>query len=560
MHLRLEKIQSTLLPNSTLISDSTLLDSYLQGTEGLNHFTEKKRSLFAVAIISDQAEVDSILSMANQCAGDSELNFTIYPISTGNNWGYGTSQPTSVENNILLLDLSHLNKISEFDAELGLVTLEPGVTQQQLSDYLISLGDEYMVPVTGAGPDCSILANALERGYGITPYTEHFAAVSAIHGYWADGTAYQSAVYQLDQSENKSVDRTFKWGLGPYMEGLFTQSSLGIVTKMTIRLAKKKAAFTSFFVQMQSDSQLEFAVPLIRKVLQNYEGTVGSINLMDKRRILSMFAENPSNDIGTVNNHTVMSSSDVDDIAKQLQTPSWTIVGSIYGSTRVVKAVKKEINAIFKTIPSKRIFSDSLLITSANRVINWLPDWFIKKSSALDILKQQLSSFNKGKEIMLGKPNKVALKLAYWRHPNASKYSHESLSPAADGCGLLWYAPLVTMKAEKMREFVTFVREVCPRHNIEPFITFTNLKHDCIDSTIPIVFDLSNPDAVRDAHNCLKELVLKGLEKGFVPYRLNIDQQQWLLNKDDSFWQTANKLKATLDPNNILSVGRYNPS
>ncbi|HBY86870.1 MAG TPA: FAD-binding oxidoreductase, partial [Colwellia sp.] len=99
----------------------------------------------------------------------------------------------------------------------------------------------------------------------------------------------------------------------------------------------------------------------------------------------------------------------------------------------------------------------------------------------------------------------------------------------------------------------------CPKYNIEPFITFTNLKHDCVDSTIPIVFDLSNPQAVTDAHNCLKALVTEGLKKGFVPYRLNIDQQQWLLNKDTDFWQTVNKIKSSLDPYNILSQGRYNP-
>jgi 4-cresol dehydrogenase (hydroxylating) len=63
-----------------------------------------------------------------------------------------------------------------------------------------------------------------------------------------------------------------------------------------------------------------------------------------------------------------------------------------------------------------------------------------------------------------------------------------------------------------------------------------------------------------NAHKCLKELVEEGLKKGFVPYRLNIDQQQWLLNKDSDFWQTVNQLKISLDPHNILSQGPYNPN
>ena len=548
-------IENVLTSDSSFSFDSQQLSRFMLGTEGLAFFDKKQRQLMGVITLSQASEIKLILDLANQCAKNEELAFSLYPISTGNNWGYGTSQPTGLSNNIILLDLGRLTNITHFDSELGLVTLEPGVTQQQLSDFLHQHNHDYMVPVTGAGPSCSILANALERGYGITPYTDHFSAVTSIQGYWANGRPYQSAVNELDASEDKLVDKTFKWGLGPYLEGLFTQSNLGIVSQMTIRLAKIKPDFTSFFIQMQDDALLEKAVPLIREVLQSYEGIVGAINLMDQRRLLSMFAKNPNGSDA----HQVMHSNDINELATDLRAPSWTIVGSIYGTTRVVNAVKKEINNIFKQLPCKRIYSNSPTIVLANKVIDTLPPWLIKKIPTLTKVAEQLDSFNKGKEIMLGKPNKVALKLAYWRHKDADGFDKEKLSPGQDGCGLLWYAPLITMKAKKMREFVEFIRETCPKFNIEPFITFTNLKHDCVDSTIPIVFDLSNPKAVNDAHNCLKMLVEEGLKKGFVPYRLNVDQQQWLLNKDSDFWQTVNQLKSSLDPNNILSQGRYNP-
>ncbi|NQZ25970.1 MAG: FAD-binding protein [Colwellia sp.] len=548
-------IENVLTSDSSFSFDSQQLSPFMLGTEGLAFFDKKQRQLMGVITLSQASEIKLILDLANQCAKNEELAFSLYPISTGNNWGYGTSQPTGLSNNIILLDLGRLTNITHFDSELGLVTLEPGVTQQQLSDFLHQHNHDYMVPVTGAGPSCSILANALERGYGITPYTDHFSAVTSIQGYWANGRPYQSAVNELDASEDKLVDKTFKWGLGPYLEGLFTQSNLGIVSQMTIRLAKIKPDFTSFFIQMQDDALLEKAVPLIRDVLQSYEGIVGAINLMDQRRLLSMFAKNPNGSDA----HQVMHSKDINELATDLRAPSWTIVGSIYGTTRVVNAVKKEINNIFKQLPCKRIYSNSPTIVLANKVIDTLPPWLIKKIPTLTKVAEQLDSFNKGKEIMLGKPNKVALKLAYWRHKDADGFDKEKLSPGQDGCGLLWYAPLITMKAKKMREFVEFIRETCPKFNIEPFITFTNLKHDCVDSTIPIVFDLSNPKAVNDAHNCLKMLVEEGLKKGFVPYRLNVDQQQWLLNKDSDFWQTVNQLKTSLDPNNILSQGRYNP-
>lgn len=548
-------LTGVLSKNACISTEPEVLAMYLQGTEGLDNFQEKKRNIFALIKVSKQADVKAVLTLANELSANSELRFTLYPVSTGKNWGYGTSQPAEIGEHIILLDLSLLNNISYFDEELGLVTLEPGVTQQQLSNFLIENDYPYMVPVTGAGPDCSILANALERGYGITPYTDHFSAVNSIQGYWADGSCFQSAVNTLDQSTEQVVDKTYKWGLGPYLDGLFTQSSFGVVTQMTIRLAKIKPAFTSFFIQLADDELMEQAIPLIRKTLQDYEGIVGSINLMDQRRVLSMFAKNPNGN----EQHKVMSDSDVKKLAKQQQTPSWTIVGSIYGSKSVVKAVKTEINNLFKQIPCKRIYSTSPLLVVVNKFINALPKWLVKRVAILTMIAQQMDSFDKGKAIMLGRPNKVALKLAYWRNPESEQLDPEELSPSNDNCGLLWYAPLITMKASTMRDYVNFIRTTCPKYNIEPFITFTNLKHDCVDSTIPIVFDLTNPKAVEDAHNCLKELVTEGLKKGFVPYRLNIDQQQWLLDKDQPFWQTVNKLKQVLDPNAVLSLGRYNP-
>jgi 4-cresol dehydrogenase (hydroxylating) len=549
-----KEIKNVIHANAIFLTQSEDLAHYLQGTEGLNHFPDKKRVIIGAVKAHNKADIKALLDLANLLSNNEQLRFSIHPISSGKNWGYGTSQPPTPNNQTLILDLSTLNQI-HFDEELGLATLEPGVTQKQLSAFLIERGDNFMVPVTGAGPDCSIVGNALERGYGITPHSDHFSAVNALKGYWANGRAFQSAIYELDQSKEKLVDKTFKWGVGPHLDALFTQSSFGIVTEMTIRLACRSPAFSSFFIQLTEDDILDRAVPIIRRVLRYYEGIVGSINLMDKRRVLAMFANNPNGR----NLHKVMSEDDVTSLALKYKVPCWTIVGSIYGSKGVVKAAQKEICTIFKALPSKQVFSNSFLVKSGKFVIDNLPEFFFKLISVLEMMRQQLKSFDLGNEIMLGKPNKIALKLPYWRHKDNNILEHSDLSPGKDNCGLLWYAPLIPMKANAMKEFSNLVRDICPKYNIEPFITFTNLKHDCVDSTIPIVFDQENHQAVQDAHNCLKELVAEGLKKGFVPYRLNIDQQQYLLDKNSDFWQTSNQLKALLDPNQVLSSGRYNP-
>jgi len=114
------------------------------------------RSIPAVLCPENQEQVAAVLQVAQR------WHVGVYPVSTGNNWGYGSANP--VEDGCVILDLSRLDRISDFDPELGVVTVEPGVTQGALRDFLDSHEGDYLVPVTGAGPNCSILGNALERG------------------------------------------------------------------------------------------------------------------------------------------------------------------------------------------------------------------------------------------------------------------------------------------------------------------------------------------------------------------------------------------------------------
>ena len=553
MNKILDNISNVLSSDSKILSSSEDLIPYLRGTEGLDKLADKKRMLLAAVKVATTDDVQAMLKLANNCANTPQA-FVVFPISSGRNWGYGTSQPASVVSNAIILDMSDLKYIN-LNEELGHVTLEPGVTQQDLANFLERRNSDYMVPVTGAGPDCSIIGNAVERGYGITPWQDHFAAVNSLSGYWGNALPFESALTELDGTAEKLADKSFKWGLGPYLDGLFTQSNLGIVTSMTIRLANKPDGFISFFAQYPNDRDLEAIVPVLRKTLANYAGLVGAINLMDKRRIVSMFADNPDGP----SSHQVMSNDSVEQAAKKLDTPAWTVIGSLYGSKAVVKAAKKEIKAILKQVSGKTMFSDELLLKAGNFFVPRLPDFIFKLHEKLAIAKEQVESFQKGQEIMLGKPNRVALGLCYWRNPN-SLDKNAIPSPGKDGCGLLWYAPLIPLTPSKVREYVDFIRDTCPKYNIEPFITMTHFHHDSVDSTVPIVFDLNNPSAVKDAHDCLIELTKEGIQRGFISYRLNIDQQQWLLNQESNFWQATAQIKLAMDPNNVISPGRYNPT
>lgn len=489
-------------------------------------------------------DIPAILQLANELA-DSADRFTISVISTGHNWGYGSALSTDAD--AVILDLSNLQRIRFDDLASGLVTVEPGVTQQMLRDALDELQLPFMVPVTGAGPSCSILANALERGYGITPYTDHFAAVNAIKGFLPQGQRYQSSVSELDKSGLDKVDKTFKWKVGPYLDGLFTQSGLAIATEMTIRLKRNPAAFDSFYLQFASDEDLEIAALCAQQILLRLEGIVGSVNLMDRRRVLSMMVKNPNGPAS----HQAMSHEQVLTLAKQHDIPAWTLVGTLYGEPAVVAAARCIVNEISSGKTKRRIYSESKLIQFAKFAFSILPDsWFPGT-------RKMLKSLDNGVAIMRGFANQVALPLAYWRNPRVNADAARMMDPAVDTCGLLWYAPLVPFEPTKLRELVSHVRKICPVFGIEPMVTFTTLRHDTVDSTIPIVFDLGNASALADAQACLQALVAEGLKLGLVPYRLNIMQQRELLDKNTVFWDWSNRIKAATDPKKILAQGRY---
>ncbi len=536
-----EAIQPILSAASYLITEPAQLANYQLNCEGS---AQQPRLVVSIGSEDDIAAVLKLAVSVSQSA----RAFSVHPISTGRNWGYASARANDAS--AVILDLSRLNTINCDNATLGIFTVGPGVTQQQLRDYLNQQQLKFMVPVTGAGPGCSILGNALERGYGITPYTDHFAAVNSIRGYLADGSRFRSAVAELDASGHDFIDKTYKYGVGPYLDGLWTQSNLAVVTEISLRLKADPEAFSAFYLQFASDHQFEQAQQIVFTILQKLEGVVGSVNMMDQRRVAAMLAANPNGPA----QHTVMSEQQLADIAKTYDIPAWTIAGTLYGQQSVVRAARREVKHFAAAHTSRMLFSDSLLVKAGRFVSRRLPALMPAKQ------RKMLQSLDAGIDIMCGHPNQVALPLAYWRNAGQTADSGRELNPAKDGCGLLWYAPLIPMDKHAMRLFIGHVRAICPKYGIEPMITFTSLKHDTVDSTIPIVFNLADNNALAQAQACLDELVSEGLKQGWVPYRLNLAQQASLLDATQPFWQISAKIKQALDPHNIISPGRYQPA
>lgn len=497
--------------------------------------SDTHRNIPAALRIEDSTCLQDVMRIA------SRHQVPVYPISTGNNWGYGSALPA--RDGCVIVDLSALRKIIHFDEELGVVTVQPGVTQAMLADFLVTGDHPYLVPVTGAGPSCSLLGNALERGYGVTPHVDHFGAVTDIEAVLPDGSLYRTA---LREAGGEELARLFKWGLGPYTTGLFTQGGFGIVTRMSIILARRPACVKVCFFGLNDDALLEPAVEAIRSILTKLPGTLGAINLMNQHRVLSMSAPYPADKLGT---DGLIPQTIVNELGRHYQVMPWTGFATLYGTHRMVAAAQKEIKSALSGVASRMMFLTPARARTLAGLAKWIPGPIGQRLTSMTAtLAQSL-------ELVAGRPNETAMPLAYWR--NTSPHQGGLKNPARDGCGLAWYAPLVPMRPAGIRAFVNMVRQIAPRHGLEPLITFTSLSDRLFDSTVPLVFDLQQPAAVAAAAACYRELFETGRAQGWFPYRVGINTMPTLLDLQTDSSTFQSRLRKDLDPHDLMAPGRY---
>lgn len=508
-----------------ILTKKDLADSFSLNTIGAS------RVVAGVITATTVKQVQAIVVVANK------NKIPLYPISGGHNWGYGSSLPAT--DDCVVLDLSSMNKVIEFDNKLGYVVLEPGVNQGQLYEYIKENILSYIVPTTGAGPRGSIIGNALEKGYGITPHEDHFGAVLSIKAVLPSGEIYESALAKFGGYRS---DALFKWKVGPYLEGLFTQGNMGIVVQATIALVRQPEEITQFLVFI-NDAHFEEAVSAISKVKQQCGQLLGGVNIMNKRRLLAMI-ENHEEWEGV----DPVSEMHIRELAKKRNLPDWVVMGAIYTPQELARGTTGFIQREFRPFSNRIVFLNRRKIKLLRRVAMLLPFQKIKNS---------LASIGRAFSILEGVPNPIALSLAYIKNHHGVPKVGE-LSPDKDGCGLIWFSPLLPIDPSFVRDYVQEVTRVCLSKGIEPLITLTAISERCFDSTVPILFNKEDEDDVRRARECHRLLLELSKEMGVFPYRIDIDTMREVYDTTEGACFTMlEQIKKAVDPNNIIAPGRY---
>jgi FAD/FMN-containing dehydrogenase len=322
------------------------------------------------------------------------------------------------------------------------------------------------------------------------------------------------------------------------MDGLFSQGNLGLVTRITLALAPHPECIAALLFGIEQDSWLEGAVICVRDLLRENGALMGNLNLMNRSRMEAM-ASGPS------------SNRQAAALTGGTALPAWTGATAIYGSTTVVNAVAAQSRQrLRRAVAWVRVVKPAR-VQWLHALLDRLP------YGMLSGMRDRISRLLPVLQILSGVPSNVALRLAY--AAGASMPDSLPPDPARDGCGLIWYSPLVPMKPERVRRYVQMVERITACYGLQAPITLTALSDRCFASTVPLLFERSDWERGRAAEKCYRVLFHDGCEEGFVPYRTGAQHMDLAIRENSSFWQLVGAIKAIVDPAEILAPGRYAP-
>jgi 4-cresol dehydrogenase (hydroxylating) len=487
----------------------------------------------------------------------------LYPISKGKNWGYGSNLPN--KNGAVLVDLSLFDKISGYDIPTHQITVEPGVTQQHLYEYLQSKGEQHWMDATGGPIDSSILGNTLERGFGHTLNAEH--AKNIIHLNvaipWGENKSASINSSGLLGSWNASSGKPRVVALGGEHHLSFVQSNLGIVLNMTIRLMPKPEDFCAFFIDIKEQKFNDF-IKLAHELKQcNIIQSASHIG--NKHKAVEMvLKQDYRNKLGSKQR---LSKEILEDICKHYGLADWTASGGFYGTKLQVAANRKELSKRIATLGLKAIYIDDFRLRAAMKLKHFMAN--TKYGRILRLLLSRLGLGVRLNKLELlddlhalynlkkGIPTNHFIRTIYVLSRDSEKNIGNNLNPDRDKIGLLWLAPCSEVSPEAANFLVDIMKTNCETYGIEPAISLTLLNGHTMECVLSITFDAYEDKDTQRAINCHQRILFQATQKGYMPYRLStISASQDLSQYAKQTFQPLS-LKHYCDPLNIISPGRY---
>lgn len=446
--------------------------------------------------------VEQVQGVVRAC---NQHRIPIWTISTGRNFGYGSAAPG--QRGQVLLDLKRMNRIIEIDREMCTALVEPGVTYQQLYDYL----EENKIPLMLSMPAPSAIAgpvgNTMDRGVGYTPYGEHFLMQCGMELVLANGDVLRTGMGSVPGDKAWQV---FKWGYGPTLDGLFTQSNYGICTKMGFWLMPRPPVVKSFSIAFDEESDISGIVELLRplRIAQVIPNSLVIANVLWEAASANVRRADFTKEPGATSDAVMRR------IQQAKNLGAWNVYAALYGTAEQV-----EVNwAIVQQ--ALRAHGRGRLVTEEEA--------------------GETEPFAYRAKLMQGIPNLQEFGLYNWR----------------GGGGSMWFAPVSQARGSECEKQKTMARTILNRHGLDyvgEFIVGWRDMHHVID----VLFDRTNPEETARARACFDELLDAFEKEGYAVYRVNTEYMDRVARVYGPVKRRVeHALKRALDPNNILAPGK----
>lgn len=471
----------------------------------------------------------------------------LYPVSTGLNWGYGSSAPP--QPGAVLLDLSGMNRIlneDELKRGASVAVIQPGVTQRQLHDFLAEFRPDLGFNVTGSAMDTSILGNALDRGVGyLGPRREDVFGLEVVTG---TGQVLHTGFRRL--GEASPLAHTHPYGLGPMLDGLFFQGNYGIVTSACFKLLPRPACSAAVSLALRDSADLA--------------RFLDGLALLKRQGVMT--------GVTHVGNQARTQASMMSGISQYLQTAcglqgprleaearralatvapyEWTSLCGVMGSKGQVRAAVAEVKRVMGGMAKLTVVDDAKLAAGRRLLhpLRQLWPWARANAAAIAAI-QPLHG------LADSRPTDAAIANLLWRYGRPDAAAPEL---DASDCGLIFVNPALPMDGRQVVEAVEGMKRVAAVRGHQLYLTLNIETTTSFVAVANLLFDRRDAAEVSNAQACAAELWKYLRDAKLEVYRARADMMGDLVDADDPFWRTTWALKAVFDPHNLVAPGRYN--
>ncbi|MGA2189382.1 MAG: FAD-dependent oxidoreductase [Steroidobacteraceae bacterium] len=444
-------------------------------------------------------EVRAIVRLAN------EFKTPLWPTSRGKNLGYGTSAPRMP--GTVVLDLGRMNRILELDVGLGYCVIEPGVGFFDLYEHLQRAKAPLWLSVPGNAWG-SVLGNALDHGIGYTPYGLHARNLCGLEVVLPDGDLMRTGMGAMNGNHSWHV---FPLSYGPDWTQMFTQSSLGVVTKAGVWLQPAPESSLTLTWDIPKEEDIGWVVDTITPLKiagvidQNVfiPSWLGKIVLKGQRKD---FWDKPG----------AIPSDRVQELLREHKLGYWQVQIRLYGEEALNRSkadvVKKAFQPHLQSPPSEE---------------HW------KAGEPLGLF-----------DITAGVPSAVALQMGDWV---GGRGAHMGFSPVVPAS-----SPHVLGQLRRSRKIIA-------DHDVDFYASFTISGRFATNINM-LMYDRDNAAQVANIRKLFNALIAETATAGYGEYRTHLgwmDPVNATFDFNDHAQRRVNeKVKSALDPNGILAPGK----